>query len=109
MIHQEIIDEVKNRLVKTYSPVAIYLFGSYAWGKPSEDSDLDLLIVIEHSEEKTYKRLYPGQKALFGLGVSKDLIVYTQEEFEKYSNDATSLCYKIKRDGELIYSNSVLF
>lgn len=48
MINKETIEEVKNRLVKTYNPIAIYLFGSYAWGSPTEDSDLDLLVIIEH-------------------------------------------------------------
>jgi Polymerase beta, Nucleotidyltransferase len=47
MINQAIIEEVKNRLIKTYNPIAIYLFGSHAWGKPDEESDLDLLIVVE--------------------------------------------------------------
>jgi len=106
MITQEIINEVKNRLVKTYDPVSIYLFGSYAWGKPNEDSDLDLLIVVEKSSEKTYKRLLAGHDALFGLCIPKDLIIYTKEEFEKYSGDITTLGYKIKKDGELIYARS---
>lgn len=106
MISKEIIDEVKKRLIKTYNPVEIYLFGSYAWGTPTEDSDLDVLIVVEKSEEKTYKRPLPGQRALFGLGISKDLIVYTKQEFEKSAHDITTLCYKIKHDGELIYAKS---
>ena len=41
MISKEVIKEVKNRLVKTYDPIAIYIFGSYAWGTPTLDSDLD--------------------------------------------------------------------
>lgn len=106
MRNQKIIDEARDRLIKAYDPVAIYLFGSYAWGTPTEDSDLDLLIIIEKSDEKSFKRPLPGQRALFGLGVSKDLIVHTQEEFEKYSQDVTTLCYKIKKDGELIYAKS---
>lgn len=106
MINKEMINEVKNRLIKTYNPEAIYLFGSHAWGTPNDDSDLDLLIVVERSEEKTYERSRPGQRALFGLGISKDLIVFTKEEFEKYTNDVTTLCYKISRDGELIYAKS---
>jgi predicted nucleotidyltransferase len=106
MIEKKIIDEVKNRLVKTYNPVAIYLFGSYAWGKPTEDSDLDLLIVIDASNEKSYNRSRAGQRALFGLGISKDLVVYTKEEFEKTSKDITTLSYKIKKDGELLYARA---
>jgi uncharacterized protein len=106
MISKETIDEVKNRLIKTYAPVAIYLFGSYAWGTPTEDSDLDLLIVVDKSDEKSYRRPIPGQRALFGLGISKDMIIYTKDEFEKYSNDITTLCYKIKKDGELLYARA---
>lgn len=106
MINKEIINEVKNRLVKAYDPLAIYLFGSYAWGIPTKESDLDLLIVVEKSEEKSYKRPLPGQRVLFGLGISKDLIVYTKEEFDRYAADVTTLCHKIEQDGRLIYAKA---
>ena len=106
MISADIIEEVKNRLVKTYNPIAIYLFGSYAWGHPTEDSDLDLLIVIDKSDEKSYKRPIPGHDVLFGMGLSKDIIVYTKEEFENRANEVTTLAYKIKKDGELIYARA---
>ena len=106
MINNETIEEVKKRLVKAYNPVAIYLFGSYAWGSPTEDSDLDLLIVIDESNEKSYKRTMPAYDALFGMGISKDIIVYTKEEFEKISSNITTLGYKIKNEGELLYARS---
>ena len=106
MITPETIKEVKNRLVKVYNPLAIYLFGSYAWGNPDEDSDLDLLIVIETSSEKSYKRSISGHSALFGMGISKDIIVYTKEEFNKRSKEITTLAYKIKNNGELIYARA---
>lgn len=106
MINKEVIDEVKNRLVKAYDPLAIYLFGSYAWGTPTKDSDLDLLIIVEKSDEKSYRRPIPGQQVLFGLGISKDLIIYTKEEFDRYSTDVTTLCHKIEKDGRIIYAKS---
>ena len=106
MINNEIIEEVKNRLVKTYNPIAIYLFGSYAWGTPTEDSDLDLLIVVDKSNERSFDRPRPGQRALFGLGISKDMIIYTKDEFEKYADNITTLCYKIKKDGKVLYARS---
>jgi uncharacterized protein len=106
MISKKILEEVKNRLIKTYNPRIIYLFGSYAWGTPTEESDLDLLIVIDKSEEKSYKRTLIGYDALFGLGISKDLIVFTKEEFEKRANDITTLSYKIKKDGKVLYART---
>ena len=106
MIKKEVIDEVKNRLIKAYDPLAIYLFGSYAWGSPTEESDLDLLIVIEKSDEKSYKRPISGYHALVGLEISKDIIVHTKEEFERLSKEISSLCHKIEEQGELIYARA---
>ena len=106
MIRKEVLKEVKDRLVKTYNPIAIYLFGSYAWGSPTEDSDLDLLIVVDKSDEKSYKRTMPGHDVLFGMGISKDIIVYTEKEFDKISENITTLGYKIKKEGELIYARA---
>lgn len=105
-ISTEVIDEVKRRLIEVYNPVKIYIFGSYAWGCPTEDSDLDLLIVIDDSKEKRHKRGKPGIIALWGLGISKDLMVYTQEEFNARLADQNSLVYKIARDGRVIYARS---
>lgn len=104
MISNEMIEEVKNRLVKAYNPRVIYLFGSYAWGRPTEDSDLDLLIVVDESEERSFDRVRLGQRVLFGLGISKDMMVYTKDEFEKNAKNITTLCYKIKRDGKVLYA-----
>jgi len=106
MIEKETIEEIKKRLVEVYNPIAIYIFGSYAWGCPTEDSDLDLLIVIDKSDEKTYKRPVAGYRALRGLNISKDLIVKTKKEFEQASDNITTLSYKVKNDGELIYARA---
>ena len=106
MIKKETIEEVKKRLVEVYDPIAIYVFGSYAWGCPTEESDLDLLVVVDESDEKTYKRPIAGHRALLGLNISKDLIVKTREEFEEASGKITTLIYKIKNDGELIYARA---
>ena len=103
MITPEIIEEVKKRLVSVYEPEAIYLFGSYAWGHPDEESDLDLLVVVRTSEEKSHKRCILGRRALWELNIAKDLIVYTQDEFNERITDPTSLLYKIKNNGKVIY------
>jgi uncharacterized protein len=103
MITPLIIEEVKNRLIKVYDPLSIYLFGSYAWGVPTEDSDLDLLIVVDKSEEKSHKRGKPGFEALWGLCIAKDLLVYTKGELEKQATDPASLAHKVLKDGKVLY------
>lgn len=42
---QRILDEVVQRLIISYQPEKIILYGSYAYGTPDADSDLDLLII----------------------------------------------------------------
>ena len=106
LITPEIIDDVKNRLISVYNPEAIYLFGSYAWGLPDEDSDLDLLVIIRESSEKTHIRTIPGRRALFGLNISKDLFVYTQSEFDRSTQEPSSLMSKIKKNGKILYARS---
>ncbi|MCE5295161.1 MAG: nucleotidyltransferase domain-containing protein, partial [Chlamydiales bacterium] len=101
-----VIKQVVQRLVHTYHPLKIYLFGSYAWGTPTEDSDLDLLIVVDHSEENTYQMAVAGHRALWGLEVPKDLLVYTEKEFVKEASDVTTLCHKVTQDGITIYAKS---
>lgn len=103
MIENKTINEVVRRLIAVYHPEEIYLFGSYAWGQPTDDSDLDLLVVVENSTEKRYARPVAGLLALFGLNISKDLIVSTRDEFSKSAADKTSLYFKIKHDGKRIY------
>jgi predicted nucleotidyltransferase len=103
VISNEVIEEVKKRLIAVYDPLAIYLFGSYAWGCPTEDSDLDFLIVIDNSKEQRHKRGKPGYEALWGLDISKDLMVYTKEELESRLTDQHSLIYKIVNKGKILY------
>ena len=42
---QSQIHSIKNQLIKKYKPQKIILFGSYAYGNPRKDSDVDLLVI----------------------------------------------------------------
>ncbi len=103
MTNSELIEAVKSRLINAYNPEVIYLFGSYAWGKPDEQSDLDLLVIVKSSDEKSYKRPVKGIRSLRGMKVPKDIIVYTIKEFKELSSDVSSLCYKVKKEGIKLY------
>lgn len=106
MINPDTIQEVISRLVKTYNPLEIYLFGSYAYGTPHDNSDLDLLVVIESSEEKWHQRVVIGLEALWGMKISKDLLIYTKEEFNNRLNDDSTLAYHVKNKGKRLYARA---
>jgi len=52
-----VISQVVERLVRTYSPERIVLYGSYAYGKPDRNSDIDLLIVKNTHERPIDRRV----------------------------------------------------
>lgn len=106
MIRKDKIEEVKKRLINVYDPIEIYIFGSYAWGNPTEDSDLDLCIVVDKIKKSKHDMLVEGHHALFGLKVPKDIVLYSKEEFDKYSKYTTTLLYKIKKEGTLVYAKA---
>lgn len=48
MVEQAQIEDFANRIAKEFKPERIILFGSYASGSASPDSDVDLLVVLPH-------------------------------------------------------------
>jgi predicted nucleotidyltransferase len=105
-INQKIINKTIDRLVETYHPEKIYLFGSYAWGEPKQNSDLDIIIIVKESKEKSYKRSIKGYQALKGLKIAKDIIVYTEDEFEERAEKPGTLCHRIVQEGQLLYEST---
>ena len=102
MISQEKINEVINRIVKNINPEKIILFGSYASGNPSEESDLDILIVKEMRMPR-YKRGREVKKHLRGMKIPIDVIVYTKKEIKEWEGTKTAFINQAIKQGKLLY------
>lgn len=102
VVTQKVIDEVVRRIVQAVDPDKIILFGSYAYGKPSKDSDLDILVVMP-SDKPRWKRSIPIYSALQGLIFPKDVIVYTPEEVEEWSEVPQAFITTVIRKGRVLY------
>ncbi len=75
------IELLKNKIVELEEPEKIILFGSFAKGAATEESDVDLLVITRSSLPRREREVLLTRK-LFGLGVAYDLIVLTPEEVE---------------------------
>jgi len=102
-VDEEFLKEVVKRIVSAVDPEKIILFGSYAYGMPKKESDLDLLVVVKESSLPRYKRSVPIYKALAGILIPKDIIVYTEKEIEEWSNVPLAFITTIIRKGKVIY------
>ena len=99
----EILQEIVQRLVKEFHPERIILFGSHAWGTPSPDSDVDLLVVVAGSQLPPAQRAMRAHRALRGLGIPKDVLVRTREEIERYRLVPASLEAEVLERGRHLY------
>jgi uncharacterized protein len=95
--------EITQRLIAEFDPEAIYLFGSYAWGQPKPGSDLDLLVIVQDSQQQPVQRAVQAQHSLRGMPVAVDVLVKTSAEFERYRNVHASLEAQILEKGKLLY------
>lgn len=100
--------EVVKRLVNEFQPEKIYLFGSHAWGKPEEGSDMDLLVIVRTSRQRPIQRAIRAQRSLRGVKAPIDVLVKTRKEFERYSSVKASLEAQITREGKLLYGRKTL-
>ncbi len=96
------LEEITARLVAEFEPEAVYLFGSYVWGEPDEDSDLDVLVVVESSLVSSTQRAVRAYDALWGIRVPVDVLVKTQPELDRFA-DAPSFTTDILRNGRKLY------
>ncbi len=84
--------------------MAVYLYGSNAYGTPQANSDIDLLVVVENSELTPTGGDASGYCARIARGVPKDVQVYTPSEFDERADLPVSFERSVKRKGGLLYA-----
>lgn len=104
-VERRVLDGVVDRLVATMHPERIVLFGSHVWGLPTPDSDLDLMVVVPSSDEPPHRRAQRAYRAVGPIGIPKDLLVLTHEEFERQAEVPTSLARRIQEAGLVLYDH----
>ncbi|MGO8787263.1 MAG: nucleotidyltransferase domain-containing protein [Terriglobia bacterium] len=97
-----IVRDIVRRIVNTAQPEKVILFGSQARGDARPDSDFDVL-VIKQSDEPRYRRSIPLYIALADLPVEVEVMVYTPEEVDEWSQVPQAFVTTAVREGTTIY------
>ncbi|MBI4652732.1 nucleotidyltransferase domain-containing protein [Candidatus Kuenenbacteria bacterium] len=103
--HKQEIEKIVNQIKIAYKPEKIILFGSFAFGQPKENSDIDL-VVIKKTEKKFGARLFEVAKMIKSK-LGTDVLVYTPKEWEKGLKSQYYFFTEIKNKGKLLYEKSV--
>ncbi len=93
---------VVNKIVEQLNPEKVILFGSYAHGTPTIDSDVDMLIVME-SEERPVKRAVRAYEVVEGKTFPMDIVVRTPEELAHRLEIGDYFMQDIVEHGKLLY------
>lgn len=101
---EQTLHTVVQRLRGALSPVAIYLYGSYAYGTPKPHSDIDLLVVVEKSDLTPAQRDAIAYRALGDIRVPIDVQVYTTAEFEERAALTVSFERTVKQKGRPLHA-----
>ncbi len=91
------IDIITKKLRINNSVKDAYVFGSYAYGKPDVDSDIDLLIILnrdgfltEYKDRIDYRMNIARSLYEVNKDIAIDILVYTQKEWEKLLETGSS-------------------
>ena len=99
-----ILDEIVCRLVATFHPERIYLFGSKARADSNPDSDYDLMIVVPDETPRERRKSRLAYQVLRGTRVAADVLIWTRQAFDGRLHIAPSLPATIVREGKLLYA-----
>lgn len=102
MTNQEVVNRMVEMIASRFHPDKIILFGSYASGTFTKDSDVDLLVVMQVEGSKRQKAS-DIDLALAGRTLPLDVIVVTPDEVEKYHDTIGSLIYPALKEGKVVY------
>ncbi len=101
---RQMIEEILKKIVTGYSPRKVILFGSYAYGQPDEESDIDLLI-IKDTDNRPIERWIELKRLLRDRNrtVSVSPLVYTPRELEERLALGDFFIREVLEKGETLY------
>ncbi len=105
MVTQQVLNEATQRLIDQFGPTRIILFGSHARGTADDRSDVDLLVVCPVAGRKR-DLMVAMDRALAGLGIARDVIVLTPEEYERDRHIPGTVARPASLEGKVLYDSA---
>lgn len=95
------IRDVARRIAERFRPRKIILFGSRAWGLPSEDSDVDLLVIMDTDENPFHTAGVIS--AAVDHPFSLDILVMSPARWETYLKEGAIFATRVATGGRVLY------
>ncbi len=102
LIPSAAIDALARQIAAQFDPERIYLFGSYAYGTPTSDSDVDLLVVMDTSN--TMHQAGEIRSAIH-FDYPRDVLVYTPTNFAERLALGNFFVQQVYEQGRVLYDS----
>lgn len=102
MNYEKQIKKITDDIVNRFQPEKIILFGSYAWGEPGPNSDIDLFIIKAAGDTRQLAREIDG--FLFPRPFPIDLLVYHPDQVKKRQRMHDFFIEEILHKGKVLYA-----
>ena len=99
-----LLADITRRVVEKFQPHKVVLFGSYAYGSPDIESDVDLLVVMDSSELMSDRIRRVSQVARVRF-LPMDVLVYTPAEIEERLAIGDFFIDEILTKGKVLYQH----
>lgn len=97
------IQKIASEIVESLHPEKVLLFGSYAEGTATGDSDLDLLVIMQSGEPR-YKRSASVRRLFWPPKAPMDILVYTPKEVERWNGVPNHVLTNAFKTGKVLYA-----
>jgi predicted nucleotidyltransferase len=101
MISHSQIQAFSQKIVEQFQPEQIILFGSYAYGQPNQDSDVDLLVILPFEGLPVYKAIEIRKK--LRPTFSLDLIARTSKQIQQRLDMGDFFIQDILKRGRILH------
>ncbi|NTU64055.1 MAG: nucleotidyltransferase domain-containing protein [Chloroflexi bacterium] len=103
-IPRRAIQNVVKQIADQYAPDKIILFGSYAYGKPRPESDVDLLVVMSTARKETEQAIHICQSISYHFGL--DLMVRTPATLARRLALGDPFLQEVVSKGRVLYERT---
>ena len=104
MVDPKDIQATCDDIVREFAPLKVILFGSYAYGTPTEDSDVDLLVVMPVPESQT-RSLAVEIRRRIPRRFRMDLVVRSPEEIAYRISHNDWFLREVTQEGQVLYES----
>ena len=108
MVTREDIQATCDDIVREFAPLQVILFGSYAYGMPTEDSDVDLLVVMDIPESETRRHAVEIRQRI-PRRFPMDVLVRSPEELAYRVSYNDWFLREITEKGQVLYGSDNVF